>query len=133
MAAMKIMLVDDEPDFVEVTQTLLESHSFDVVTAHSGAEARQKAPEEKPDLIILDVMMETRTEGFDVARWLREREDTGRIPIIMLTAVNQEVPWRFEPDEMWLPVDTFLDKPVSPERLLGEVKKVAQHVEAEEQ
>lgn len=133
MAAMKILLVDDEPDFVEVTQTLLESHDFDVVTAYSGAEAREKAPEEQPDLIILDVMMETQTEGFDVARWLREREDTQGIPIIMLTAVNQEVPWRFEPDEIWLPVDTFLDKPVSPERLLAEVQKAVKHIEAEEE
>jgi len=133
VVAMKVMLVDDDPDFVEVIQTLLESQDLDVVTAYSGAEARETAPVEQPDLIVLDVIMETRTEGFDVARWLRERDDTRAIPIVMLTAVNQEVPWRFEPDDVWLPVDTFLDKPVSPERLLAEVQRAIKHIEAEEE
>lgn len=126
MANEKVLLVDDEKEFVEVTQVLLESNDFDVVTAHSAEEGKKKAVEEKPDVIILDVMMETRTAGFDAARWLREREETNTIPIIMLTAVNQEVPWRFESDEVWLPVDEFLDKPVSPEKLLAEVKKAVE-------
>ena len=123
MADSTILLVDDEPDFVEVTKVLLESNGFDVVAAHSGAEGKKKAAEVKPDLIILDVMMETKTAGFDVARWLRDQPDLDKIPVIMLTAVNEEVPWRFGLDSIWLPVDVFLDKPVSPEALLQEVQK----------
>ena len=123
MAAKKVLLVDDEPEFVEVTKVLLESNGFEVATAHSGEQGKKVAEAELPDLVILDVMMETRTAGFDAARWLRAQDATKGIPIIMLTAVNQEVPWRFESDSVWLPVDVFLDKPVSPERLLGEVRK----------
>ena len=123
MAGKKVILVDDEKEFVEVTKVLLESNGFEVVTAYDGASGREQAAAEKPDLVVLDVMMETKTAGFDVARWLRTNDGTKEIPIIMLTAVNQEVPWRFEPDDIWLPVDVFLDKPVSPERLLAEATK----------
>ncbi|MFW6189363.1 MAG: response regulator transcription factor [Planctomycetota bacterium] len=120
----KVLLVDDDREFVEVTSILLESNDFDVATAYNAEDGKQAAVAEQPDVIILDVMMETQTAGFDAARWLREREETADIPIILLTAVNQEVPWRFESDEVWLPVDEFLDKPVSPEKLLNEVQKV---------
>jgi CheY-like chemotaxis protein len=120
----KVLIVDDEKELVEVTQVLLESNGFEVAAAYSGADGKQAAVAEKPDVIILDVMMETTSAGFDVARWLREQVATKQIPIIMLTAVNQNVPWRFGTDEVWLPVDVFLDKPVSPEKLLREVKKI---------
>ena len=73
MAGEKIMLVDDDQDFVEVLSMTLEGEGYEVVTAYSGEEARESIPEEMPHLIVLDVMMETETEGFKVARWLRER------------------------------------------------------------
>jgi CheY-like chemotaxis protein len=120
----KVLVVDDEKELVEVTQVLLESNGFEVAAAYSGEEGKKAALKQKPDVIILDVMMETTSAGFDVARWLREQDATKAIPIIMLTAVNQNVPWRFGSDEVWLPVDVFLDKPVSPEKLLREVKKI---------
>lgn len=122
MAEKKVMVVDDEEDFVEVISVTLESNGFEVVPAYSGEEAKGKVPEEKPDVIVLDVMMETHTKGFEVARWLRGREDTKDIPIIMLTGVNQEYPFDFGPDDMWLPVDKFIEKPVPAERLLAEVQ-----------
>ena len=118
-----ILLVDDEEEFVEITAALLESNGYEVVPAYSGKECREKAVEIKPDLIILDVMMETDMAGFEAARWLREHEEVNQIPIIMLTAVNQKLPFKFGPDEVWLPVDAFLEKPVSPDRLLGEVQQ----------
>jgi CheY-like chemotaxis protein len=120
----KVLVVDDERELVEVTQVLLESNGFEVAAAYSGEEGRKAAMAEKPDVIILDVMMETTSAGFDVARWLRSQDATKEIPIVMLTAVNQNVPWKFASDEVWLPVDVFLDKPVSPEKLLTEVKKI---------
>lgn len=123
VAGGKVLVVDDEIEFVEVTRIVLERDGFTVVSAHSGEEGREVAVAEKPDLIILDVMMETKTAGFETARWLRENETTREIPIIMLTAVNQEVPWRFGPDDIWLPVDSFVDKPVTPETLLDEAHK----------
>ena len=122
MAGEKILVVDDEQDFVEIVSAELEGEGYEVITANSGEEAREKAPEEKPDAIVLDVMMETKTEGFKVARDLRERDDTKDIPLVMLTGVNQEYPFGFGPDDMWLPVDTFLEKPVDADQLIGELK-----------
>jgi len=95
LAEKKVLLVDDEKEFVEVVKVLLETHGFDVVAAYSGEEGKKLATEESPDLIILDVMMETDTAGFDAARWLRAQEATKGIPIIMLTAVNQAFPFNF--------------------------------------
>jgi CheY-like chemotaxis protein len=122
MPEAKILVVDDEPEFVDVVQTVLEGSGYDVVTAGSGEEGKQKALDEEPDLIILDVMMETDKAGFEVARWLRSEEVTERIPIVMLTAVNQKYPFGFTDDDIWLPVDKFLEKPVSPDKLLEEVE-----------
>lgn len=122
MTEEKILIVDDEPEFVDVVQTVLEGSGYNVVTAGSGEEGKETALEEEPDLIILDVMMETDKAGFDAARWLRSEETTERIPIVMLTAVNQKYPFGFDGDDIWLPVDKFLEKPVSPDELLEEVE-----------
>lgn len=119
----KVLLVDDELDFCEVVREVLEGSGYAVAVGHSGKDAREMAVSERPDVIVLDVMMETDTAGFEAARWLREQDSTKRIPIVMLTAVNQEYPFNFAPDEVWLPVDAFLDKPVSPEQLLEEVER----------
>jgi CheY-like chemotaxis protein len=118
----KILVVDDEPEFVDVVQTVLEGSGYEVVTAGSGEEGKQMALDSQPDLIILDVMMETDKAGFDVARWLRSEEVTEQIPIVMLTAVNQKYPFGFTEDDIWLPVDKFLEKPISPDELLKEVE-----------
>jgi len=119
----KVFVVDDDREFVEVVRTVLEANGYEVAAAYSGEEARGRVIEEQPDVIILDVMMETKTAGFDMARWLRDHEETDAIPVVMLTAVNQEYPFQFGPDSIWLPVDKFLEKPVSPERLLAEVER----------
>ena len=68
-------------------------------------------------------MMTNDTEGFDVAREIRNTPDIKNIPLIMLTSVNSEYPFNFEPDKTWLPVDTFLEKPVDHEKLVHEIKK----------
>ena len=124
----KVLLVDDDADFVKMNGVTLEANGYEVISACNGAECLEKARAERPDLIILDVMMTTDSEGFGVARKLRkECEATKDIPIIMLTSVHQRYPFDFGPDETWLPVQTFLDKPVPPDRLLREVRA---HLEA---
>lgn len=123
----KVLVVDDDVDFVETTKTLLETSDYEVLTAHEGRTAKKLALEHMPDAIILDVMMTTKTEGFDVARELRSKSETRKIPIIMLTAVNQEMPWRFGPDDVWLPVDEFIEKPVRPELLLAAVRRAIEN------
>ena len=125
MAGKKVFLVDDDEDFVDVIQVTLESNGYEVATAHSGEEAREKIPDEKPDVIILDVMMETDDAGFKTARWLREQDETSDIPLVMLTAVNQQYPMQFNADDVWLPVDEFLEKPVDGEKLMNVIEKVS--------
>lgn len=119
----KILLVDDDPDFLEINKTVLVGKGYEVSVARSGKECLEKVRADKPDLILLDVMMATRNEGFNVSRDLRNSEQTKKIPLILVTAVNSTVPFKFEPDETWLPVNALLEKPVPPERLLAEVGK----------
>jgi two-component system response regulator VicR len=122
--AKKILLIDDDEDFVEINRTALEAKGFQVIAAHNGDEGLEMAHGENPDAIVLDVMMDSPTEGFRVAQELRASEAMARIPLIMLTSVNQEGhPWRYEPDEQWLPVDVFLDKPVPAEKLLATINE----------
>ncbi|RLE09127.1 response regulator [Candidatus Aerophobetes bacterium] len=122
----KVLLVDDEADFVEINKAALENKGYQVVVAYDGKEALSKALEEKPDVIILDVMMTTKTEGFDVSRKLRRHKEMQDVPIIMLTAIRErmDIKWKIQPDEEWLPVTEFLEKPVAPEKLTEKVEEM---------
>jgi two-component system, OmpR family, alkaline phosphatase synthesis response regulator PhoP len=117
----RILLVDDDPDFVEMNRAVLADGGYAVVAAYSGPQCLKVAAAEKPDLIILDMVMEGRTAGSDVARALRGAEPTRSIPLIMITSVHESVPVHLEPDPVWLPVDLFLEKPVDPALLLETV------------
>lgn len=119
-----VLIVDDDFDFVEMNRLVLENNGYEVSVAYNGKECLDKVQSKKPDLIILDVMMTTGDEGFDVSRDLRNSEQTKNIPILMVTSINDTVPFKFEPDETWLPVDDFLEKPVEPEQLLDKVSKI---------
>jgi CheY-like chemotaxis protein len=118
---MKILLVDDDPDFVEMNRAVLVDGGYSVVAAYSGPQCLAVAAAEKPDLIILDMVMEGRSSGSEVARALRAGEKTRTIPLVMITSVHETVPVHVEPDPVWLPVDLFLEKPVDPALLLETV------------
>ncbi|MCY3024318.1 MAG: response regulator [Planctomycetota bacterium] len=119
-----VLLVDDDVDLVQINKLLLEKEGFTVLVAYDGEECKAKALEARPDVIVLDVMMKTDTEGIHVARELRAREETKTIPIVMLTAVKERIPWRFEADKEWLPVDDFLAKPATPKLLIDAIRQV---------
>ncbi|MBA7699013.1 Transcriptional regulatory protein AfsQ1 [subsurface metagenome] len=121
----KILIIDDDRDFQEVTRTILEKHDFNVASAYNPEEGIKKVQSEKPDLVILDVIMPSDFEGFEVARKIREELKMRELPIILLTAVHSEkkVPYRFGPHEDWLPIDYFLDKPVEPDVLVTKIKE----------
>jgi len=133
MANPRILIIDDDPDIVEAMRMPLEANDYEVISANCGKEGLQKAREEIPDLIILDVMMETDTEGFHVAYELRsenqdsEYKNCRKIPILMITAISQKKGMSFSPekDEAFLPVNDFIEKPIQPKDLL---KKVAELV-----
>ncbi len=122
----KILLIDDAVDFIDVTKVFLEKKGYAVITAYNGEEGIKRAIETKPDVIVLDVMMTEMTEGFGVSRKIKMEEKLKDIPVIILTAIRkkEKLPWTFEPDANWLPVAKFLEKPISPEELLREIKKV---------
>lgn len=113
-----VLLVDDDPVFVEALAVVLETR-YNVVSASNGETAMAAISERKPDLVVLDVMMDHLSEGFDVARNLKDEEETRAIPIIMLTGVDQVYNMRMEVDESWVPCERYLEKPIDPKKLLG--------------
>ncbi len=125
----RILIIDDDADIVEALRLTLQGN-YEVHAASSGEEGLRKVKEVRPQLIILDVMMETATEGFQVSLALRSRDPESEfaayagIPILMLTAIHQKTPLRFAPDSDYLPVDDFVEKPVKPGILLAKVKKL---------
>lgn len=124
----KILIIDDDPDMVLAARLCLEGAGYEVIEANSGPAGLEKIKAERPDLIILDVMMDTTTEGFQLALKLRSRDPHSEyaaytsIPIIMLTAIHTTSPVRFGPDEDYLPVDAFIDKPIDPDALVEQVR-----------
>jgi DNA-binding response OmpR family regulator len=124
----KILVIEDDLDMAEAVRIPLEANGYEVVHAATGEEGLQKVKQIEPDLIILDVMMETTTAGFQVSLQLRspdpesEYADYKDTPILMLTAIHDTTSLRFGPDEAYLPVDDFVEKPLTPDVLL---KKVA--------
>jgi len=121
----KILVVDDDSDFRDVCRLYLEKEGFQISEAEDADEGFDKVQAERPDLLILDVLMPSNYEGFGLARKIREELDMRKLPILMLTAVHgiKKVPYRFGPDDTWLPVDIFLDKPVSASTLVQKVKE----------
>jgi CheY-like chemotaxis protein len=133
MAAKTVLLVDDDVDLLTIYRIALEGEGFDVLTAENGDEAMRVATSAAVDVAVLDVMMRTPTEGFELARTLRQDERTKRIPLLMLTSVNAENEAqgyfsRFtdrDRDSQWLPVDQFIDKPIKPEALVSAVRTLS--------
>jgi CheY-like chemotaxis protein len=123
----KILVIDDDPDTVLAVRMCLEDAGHIVIDAPGGKEGLELLKTDRPDLIILDVMMETQTEGFQLALKLHNPDPTSEfvefsdIPILMLTAIHSTTPLRFEPDIDYLPVELFVDKPIDPEDLVTKV------------
>ncbi len=124
-ARWKILLVDDDVEFVEGVKTLLEAQGCEVYTAHSGAAGIEKARAVLPHLLILDVMMTTDTDGIETSRKIQSMPELKGLPVILMTGIRKalSLPFGIEPDSDWLPVRAVLEKPVPPEKLLEEVAR----------
>lgn len=123
----KILIVDDDLDLTKALTAILESEQYTVLTAIDRMEGMEKIRTDKPDLLILDVMMSTWSDGFEMSRELKKDSLLKDIPILILTAVKERTGIGFKStagDPDWLPVDGFLDKPVEPPILLAEVQKL---------
>lgn len=123
----KILVIDDDKDLVQTLEAALRHNGYEVAKAHSGAEGLAVLVKEKPDLIILDVMMETDTAGFEIADQIRNSRSSSRyaefknIPIVMLTAINQVTNSRFslgDKDSFLPDIKDFLTKPIKIDELL---------------
>lgn len=134
MAKKHVLIVDDDPDIVEAMRLILEAHEYEVTSAGNTADGLAAVKEIQPDVIILDVMMETDTDGFHFAYTLRnaepgtEFEPFKGIPILMLTAISQRTGMHFDPkdDQDFLPVDDFVEKPVKSEALISKIKHLTE-------
>ncbi len=115
-----ILVADDDAVLAESVASVLRSR-YEVCTVGNGTEALAFVREDVPDLVILDVMMDHMSEGFDVARRLRGDDRTALIPIIILTGVDRVYNLRMEVDESWVPADRYIEKPISPADLLQAV------------
>lgn len=120
----RILIIDDDPDIVESMKVILESCHHEVKIAKNGEEGLKEARAAGYGLIILDVMMETMSKGFEVARALKGIEANAKTPILLLTAIKESTGLDFEKeagDKDWLPVDSYLEKPMKPNDLIAKV------------
>jgi DNA-binding response OmpR family regulator len=126
----KILIVDDDRDLVASLAQVLKGNGYDVAVAHSGADGLKALLKERPDLVVLDVMMETDTAGFEAAGVIRSRRETSKyrefrdVPIVILTAIDQETNSRFsmDPSDSFLPgTNEFMTKPVDIDELLARI------------
>ena len=127
MAKAKILIADDDEDIRDSVQAVLESRQYEVVTAADKIEGMDKIKAEKPDLVILDVMMSTWQDGFEMARELKKDPQFKKMPILMMTGVKEQTGMDFKSsagDPTWCPVEGFLDKPVTPDILITEIERL---------
>ena len=125
----KIMVIDDDPDYKDAVTTILKSAMYDVVTASNPKEGKERVLEEKPDLILLDIMMDSLFDGFSLCNAIKtskEFEDVKNTPIIFVSAVKELTGTRFQFDGMdqgMAGPDDYIDKPVKPDNLLARIAK----------
>ena len=119
-----ILVVDDDPDFTEITRTVLTKQGFEVITAANGDQGLTKARSEHPDLIVLDVMMSSVLDGVDASAALREDDELRQIPLVMVSSIAQSEHADQFPTDEYMHVDAWLSKPVQPQELLDAVEKL---------
>lgn len=132
MPGPKVLIIEDDLDLTEAMRMILEANKYEVEIASSGAEGLRKVKKTKPDLIILDIMLETDTEGFHVAYKLKnpdpnsEYSEFRHVPILVVTAISEKTHLRFSPqkDQEFLPVEGYIEKPIIPKDFLERVNSL---------
>lgn len=121
----KVLVVDDDPDFVKVTSKVLEKAGHEVVSAANGAKALKTMRQEKPDVVLLDIMMSYILDGLDVSREMAEDPDLKDVPVIMVTSLTGVKGSGMFPTDEYIPVDEWLSKPIDPDTLVERVNEAA--------
>ena len=126
MSAPIILIVDDDPDFVEITKAILETKQYQVRSAQDPDEGFARLEEEIPDLLILDIMMGRGAGGFVLARKIRKDSRFDHVPILMLTSMTEQTGFDIPGERIsdkFLPVDEYIEKGLKPDELLEKVEQ----------
>lgn len=125
----KILLADDDPDFIEINRMILETVGFDVDEAYTSTEAIRKVRENNYSLLVLDLMMEEKDSGFTVAYAVRDDARTRTLPILMLTSAEEKTgfSFHFSKDKEWMKVDDYATKPLKPAELINKVQQLLEN------
>jgi len=125
MGSKKILIIDDNPDFLFTTETFLKRNGFTTLTAQDGKKGVEMAQKEHPDLVLLDVMMETLYSGFEVCKRIKTDPDLKNTPVIGISGMAEELGVRYEKDrdQEYFSPDAFFEKPVDKEKLLAKIKE----------
>jgi CheY-like chemotaxis protein len=121
----RILVVDDDPDFVEITRTILESNGYEVASAANGDQALKAMRQNLPDLVLLDVMMSTVLDGLNLSHVISEDPELRKVPVVMVSSITDSPSAGMFPTDEYIPIDAWISKPVQPDDLLS---KVAQYV-----
>ncbi|MDH4217765.1 MAG: response regulator [Candidatus Aminicenantes bacterium] len=130
MGKAKILVIDDDPDFVDAITPILQSALYDVVTASNPKEGKEKLLKEKPNLILLDIMMDSLFDGFSLCNDIKtskEFEDMKNTPIIFISAVKEMTGSRFQfkgEEQGLVGPDDYIDKPVKPDDLIARIERL---------
>jgi len=122
----KILIIDDDFNFVEATKAILENKSYKVVTAYDKNEGMEKINSEKPDLILLDIMMEKLDDGFTICYKLKHDPELKKIPVLAISAITDVTGLKFssETDGEYFEADDYVEKPVKTDDLLERIEKL---------
>ena len=129
-AKAKILLIDNDIDFIEMNKAVLEHHGYEVKAAYNSLEGYELACLESPDLIVLDLMMEQHDSGFKLAKKLKQDPAIKNIPVLMLTAVADRTGFKFsqEKDGYWMKTNAFIEKPCPPKDLMAKIEQMLPHI-----
>lgn len=126
MSSPSILIIDDDPDFVDITKAVLETRQYKVDFAYNADEGFAKLQEEVPDVIILDIMMGKCAEGFIFARKIKKDPRLAKIPILVLTSMREQTGFDFPGERThpkFFPVDEYVEKPIEPLVLIEKVEQ----------
>jgi CheY-like chemotaxis protein len=119
----KILVVDDDPDFVLVCRMILEAEGYQVLEAANGSQALESMRQEKPDLVFLDVMMSTTLEGVDVSKEMETDPRLKDVPVVMISSIGTSEYASEFPDDERIPIDAWISKPIQADVLLKTARR----------
>jgi two-component system alkaline phosphatase synthesis response regulator PhoP len=120
----KVLVVDDDPDFCEITRLILSKRGYEVETASNGDMALRMMREERPAVVVLDVMMAGVLDGVSVAHAMADEPDLCKVPIVMVSSIASSQSADMFPTDDYIPIDAWISKPVQPDELIATVSRL---------